>query len=496
MKRQGLALLMSCVVLVTGIATCGPATSPESLQAPPPTAQSQPTEEKAAAALPAEAATVPVTGIEAPPTPTTAAGTAPTAELVADACNAAEAAWIGTFGFGLDCLDGAGWHLYSEDNAPIGDQISDVVVCPENRVWMAHTYGVSVTDGQAWETFHDDWGYGQPERVACDGAGGVWVAHYEGVSHYDGSQWTTYEAAQLGSGQNVKLVKDVAVGAGGTVWVATANSVASFDGAAWTVYETGKGFEQDQYFEALATDSEGRVWAAHLSGLWLFDGTNWVPHEGRHLSQAKSLAVDTQGRLWVGTASSGASVYDGQGWVTYDRENSGLSSNNVHALAVDAQGRIWLGTEWGLDVFDGQIWQVYHMHTSDLADNDVCALAVGGNGPALPELVEKPAGALSGKIVRGAEPVAGVALEACAEFIGPLFSGPSPCAGMALSAAAVTGEDGTFRFADLPAGRYGLAFQPDGENWARLTATFGVGDKKVAVLAGEETTLGEIDIGQ
>ena len=42
----------------------------------------------------------------------------------------------------------------------------------------------------------------------------------------------------------------------------------------------------------------------------------------------------------------------------------------------------------------------------------------------------------------------------------------------------------------------GLAFQPDGENWARLTATFGVGDKKVAVLAGEETTLGEIDIGQ
>jgi hypothetical protein len=280
------------------------------------------------------------------------------------------------------------------------------------------------------------------------------------------------------------------------VWAVTANSVAAFDGQAWTVYETGSGFDKDYYFEQVIVDGKGQVWAGHSSGVWQSDGANWVPHEGQHLSQVKSLLVDAQGHLWAGTVAHGASVYDGKGWVTYDRENSGLSSNQVRALATDDQGRIWLGTEWGLDVFDGGGWQSYQMGNSGLADNDVHALAVSGNGPPLPSPVEEPTGTMAGTIVRGSEPVAGASVEACAEFIGMVFSGPSPCADMAFHAAAVTGDDGTFRFAELPEGRYGLALQAGEEDWGRLTGRYGIGDKKVTVRSGQEIDLGEIDISQ
>jgi hypothetical protein len=488
---------------------CGPSGAPEPVEAPPPTAlpdQTSPDQAPTKAVVPpATEAPSPPPAVETAPPPAEEEPTQPPAgepqvaapvEPLAEVCDLSRAAWIGTFGFGLNCLDGAGWHLYTEDTTPISNQVADLTVCPDGTVWVLHSFGASATRGESWETFEHAWGYGSPEAVACDGAGGIWLAHYEGVSHYDGSQWTTHEASKLGSGENVKLVKDVAVAPGGTVWAVTANSVAAFDGQTWMVYETGKGFDKDYYFEQVIVDGKGQVWAGHSSGVWQFDGTNWVAHEGQHLSQVKSLLVDAQDLLWAGTVARGVSMYDGQGWVTYDRENSGLSSDQVRAISTDDLGRVWLGTEWGLDVFDGETWQSYQMGNSDLADNDVYALAVSGDGPPLPQPVEEPTGTLAGTIVRGSEPVAGASVEACAEFIGMVFSGPSPCADMAFHAAAATGDDGTFRFTELPEGRYGLAFQAGEEGWARLTGRFGIGDKKVTVRAGQETELGTIDISE
>jgi hypothetical protein len=420
----------------------------------------------------------------------------PAGSAIGRPCDSSHAAWIGTFGFGLNCLDDAGWHIYLQDQAPIGNQIKDIAICSDRRAWIANSRGLAVTDGEFWNVFQGAWGYSSPEDVACDGAGGIWLTHFGGVSHYDGTDWTTYEASELGSGQNVRLVKDVTVAPDGGVWVVTANSVAAFDGSAWTVYEAGKGFEKDYFFEKIVVDDKGRVWAAHSGGVWMFDGTRWMPHEGRHLSQVQALTVDAQGRIWAGTFSKGVSVYNDAGWVTYNRSNSQLSSDRVRSLAADVRGRLWVGTEWGLDVFDGQGWQVYHMHTSDLLDDEIYVLAVSGNGPALPSPMQKATGSLSGRIMKGPEPVRGVQVEACSELIGMMFSGPSPCSDNPFSRIVVTGDDGRFTFADLPVGRYGIAFQTQEGKWMRLTGSFGLGDKESLVNEGQQTELGEIDISR
>jgi hypothetical protein len=492
MKRAFLSAGLILVAIVSlALAGCGGTAAPVAVA---PTAGPTASDLLAPTDIPPTAPLATVT-----PLPTAAPPTAtpePTAVQLVDTCDASQAAWIGSFGFGLNCLDAARWHLYTEEDSPISNQLMDAAICPDGRAWVLHSFHLDATDGRSWESFRNAWGYGSPATVACDGGSGVWVAHFEGLSHYDGSQWVTYEAVQLGTGQNVRLVKDVALAPDGQVWAVTANSVASFDGQAWTVYETGTPFEKDYYFEQVAVDPQGQVWAAHSSGVWQFDGTSWTPHEGRHLSQVQSLVVDSQGQVWAGTYARGASVFDGRSWTTYTRENSGLSSNNVGSLAADARGRIWLGTEWGLNVLDGQTWQVYHMHTSGLPDNDIHALAVGGTGPELPAALERAPGSLSGTIVRGTESLSGAEVQACAEYIGRLFSGPSPCADMAFYASTVTGEDGSFLFSGLPVGRYGLALQVGEGEWVRLTEGPALGDRQVLVQEGQETDVGTLDVSE
>ena len=298
------------------------------------------------------------------------------------------------------------------------------------------------------------------------------------------------------AGEFEMCVRAVIVGDEGEVWVVTSNSVATLDGDAWTVYETGNVFDKDYYFSSVAVDHYGVVWAGHGSGVWMFDGNHWLNQEGRHLSQVAGTVVDGGGNLWVGTYSKGVSMYNGQGWVTYNRGNSGLSSNHVRALAVDDQDRIWLATEWGVDIYDGEKWHTYHMHTAGLLDNDIYAVAVHGNGPDLPGHLDKPTGSLSGTILDGDEPVSGVRVEACSEYIGMIFSGPTPCADNPLRQIVTTDSEGHFIFTELPVGRYGITFEKPEGGWMRLTGSFGIGDKMVLVKENEETSLHVIDISQ
>jgi len=471
-RRFGAVLIMGLVMV---LAACGSPAEPTPTVAatqPRPTATLRPPDTAVPTAL---------------PTATTPA--------VSTGGGLANAAWIGTFGFGINRLDEGGWSLTTEDDAPISNQIQDIVVC-DGQVWVANTFGLMITDGQRWTDLGEPWGAGTVDALACDGGEGVWIAHFEGVTHYDGRDWKTYDYTLLGSGANTKLVKHVAVAPDGSAWVVTANSVARYEDGEWEVYEEGAGFERNLFFDRVVVAKDGSVWAGHGSGVASFDGLSWTNYESRSVSQVESIVVDDAGLIWVGTYSKGLAVYDGRGWTTYDRSNSGLSSNHVRVAKLDGQGRLWLGTEYGLSVFDGQEWAAYHMHTSDLASNDIYALAVAGNGPPLPPLVEKGTGSIAGTIMDGDMPVSDASVEACVEIIGSFYSSDTPCGDMPFARSATTDVEGNFVLDALPVGRYGIAFQGADGKWIRLTGRYGIGDEKVAVQAGKTSDVGEIDISE
>jgi hypothetical protein len=77
---------------------------------------------------------------------------------------------------------------------------------------------------------------------------------------------------------------------------------------------------------------------------------------------------------WYGT-DAGLASHDGndymENWTAYTNEN-GLVDNFVQALAVDSFGKLWVGTKGGISVFDGSIWTNYTLQDGLTSNNILC----------------------------------------------------------------------------------------------------------------------------
>ena len=392
-------------------------------------------------------------------------------------------------GDGLTCLmaDGS-WQVITEENSQIGgDYVTAMADC-NGTILMAHLSGLSRFDGATWREYNDGWGFSTPEDLACDAKDGIWVAHFDGVSYSDGSAWTTFESANVLGGES--LVYSVEVAADGTVWVLTSGSLASYDGSAWTTYTDGDGLDDTYFFDAMALSADGTPYAAHSDGvLYLSDGV-WLNIESPSYLSPEAIALDGEGNQWVGTFDDGIVVFEGPTTSTIDRTN-GLSSNGVGAMAVDGSGRLWVGTEYGLNVWDGETWVVYNMDNSDLASNNVEVLTVLGDGPMLPEQVDKANGGLVGSVVEAGEPLVDKVVELCVEALYSSFDGATPCETQPFSVQTTTDADGAFIFEDVPVGNYVIVVETS-DGWARLTTDFGFGSEFTPVSEGETTDVGEL----
>jgi diguanylate cyclase (GGDEF)-like protein/PAS domain S-box-containing protein len=130
---------------------------------------------------------------------------------------------------------------------------------------------------------------------------------------------------------------------------------------------------------AFAKAPDGQLWLATSSGLLRFDPDKrqaWeVPLGEFHAASLRTILIDRDGNLWLGTSSLGALRYDPRDgsvrqYAYREGQQSGLSHPTVHAIAQDPRGRIWLGTSDGLDLLDPATGQLSHFrHRSDAADS-------------------------------------------------------------------------------------------------------------------------------
>lgn len=93
-------------------------------------------------------------------------------------------------------------------------------------------------------------------------------------------------------------------------------------------------------------------------------------------SQARDLAQDKMGHLWVATLG-GLSRYDGTSFTNYTVRD-GLVSNSLNAVAVDQQGKIWIGSDKGISKFDGKTFLHYQLQSSENPNgNQVTKIKIG-----------------------------------------------------------------------------------------------------------------------
>ncbi|MCK5370243.1 MAG: hypothetical protein KAQ62_16895, partial [Cyclobacteriaceae bacterium] len=137
----------------------------------------------------------------------------------------------------------------------------------------------------------------------------------------------------------------------------------------------------EQWVTCLLEDRMGRILIGTAGGgVSLWDGagfSHFTMKEGLVFNKVQCLLEDNKGRIWIGTMY-GLSCWDGHGFTNYTKDE-GLIDNNILCLLKDRKGDIWIGTQYGLSVFDGQGFTNYTTEEG-LGDNIVCDILEDSNG--------------------------------------------------------------------------------------------------------------------
>jgi len=120
-------------------------------------------------------------------------------------------------------------------------------------------------------------------------------------------------------------------------------------------FNTGNGRLTHNTIQAISRDDFGYIWAGTNFGLNRLDGYQTLnflsdPANPNSLSSSfiKSLFVDSQNELWVGTIGGGLNKFDRNtnGFIHFlpSKSPDSISGSNISAITEDGEGNIWIGT--------------------------------------------------------------------------------------------------------------------------------------------------------
>ncbi len=201
--------------------------------------------------------------------------------------------------------------------------------------------------------------------------GTVWIGTTRGATRVREPSWVTYTAA---NGLGNAHVTGIAIAADGKTYLATnGGGLTLFDGVQRKTYTTANSAIPSNYLTALALDKQGRVWIGTLGyGVARLENEQWIKYTFTN-NYINALALDANGYPWIAT-SDGVFFFDGRAW-RHITQATGLASSRVHALAIARDGRVWFGTDAGATVYDGRTYRTF-TQADGLADDIVRALAV------------------------------------------------------------------------------------------------------------------------
>lgn len=275
------------------------------------------------------------------------------------------------------------------------------------NMWFATYDGVNKYDGYAFTVYQHS--ASDPNSIAndiarivkTDSQGRVWVGTRDGLSYYNEEKDLFQNFFYNKNGKNIQvngiteispnklllstpeglLLFDIATSRfidnslsaamrkliattisrqGDYIYIGTNNGLFSYSIANGQLEMLTKSLEHVQV-QAVLRQSASRIWVAtEGKGLYLINPQTKEVKNYRHTpgkpgtvcsNYIRSLALDSQNRLWVGTFND-LSIYheDNDSFVSHGSnpvESGSLSQNSVRSIFMDSQGGMWLGTYFG-----------------------------------------------------------------------------------------------------------------------------------------------------
>ncbi|MDN3722890.1 two-component regulator propeller domain-containing protein [Aequorivita sp. SDUM287046] len=281
------------------------------------------------------------------------------AELRDIAVDANDVKWI-AFDIGLISFDGTNWQHYTSANSGLSDDnVWEVAIDNQNRVWALVGNAVDIFDGSAWTQINEsDWPISgvQARSLALHGDQ-VIIAEGNGsrVLLFDGSTWTS-EYMSLN-------IYDSYIDANGTYWISGYGVVAKNDGTGWIRYTQNNTGLPTNFNDDIFIDSQGRRWFANGNGgIQVFDCPNWEvygpdngglfpnPQPLYQTTIGTSITEDADGDIWFtydGTSGYAIQIPDGNykdyaSWIIWHIENSHPSFQSAEEVVATSTDKVFI----------------------------------------------------------------------------------------------------------------------------------------------------------
>ncbi len=254
--------------------------------------------------------------------------------------------WVGTtFGAAVRSPAGA-WTSFTDPESLNGAPVAAIAVDPAapNRLWFATGMGAALLDAGADVLDHtdDQWlTFAKTDGLTEDTLSAVLVAPNDEIWFGTGS----YAPTQGNGGSGLSVLDHH-----GTPFDKTDDT--------WRAYSmANSGLSNDQ-IRGLLRDSQGTIWVATASGLNAYSNGQWTSYyqeDGLPSNDIRALTV-ANGLLWLATGNGVAVLApngtphdksdDTTAIFTAATTNYGLSENRTSSIAVDAAGLVWVGTDF------------------------------------------------------------------------------------------------------------------------------------------------------
>jgi signal transduction histidine kinase/ligand-binding sensor domain-containing protein/DNA-binding response OmpR family regulator len=237
---------------------------------------------------------------------------------------------------------------------------------------------------------------------------GIWIASGQrGLLHFNPSQkqFSTYNQGEAPYHLQSRELCFLMQHSDGKLWIGTANAgVMTYDPSTkkskhFLFVPSDKNYNSGNQTMAILEDQAHNIWVAtEGDGVQIIDPKT---HNIRHLRHypnkesiasnwVRSLALDAQGNIWIGTIS-GLSKYNPKNnkivnFLASDRAQSTLKDNTITHILCDKQGRLWFATSKGLHLLENPYKNEkeyvfkYYSSQNGLINNTIHALVQDLNG--------------------------------------------------------------------------------------------------------------------
>ena len=275
--------------------------------------------------------------------------------------------WIATDGRGLTMFDGRRWRNWQPENSHLRDDAIRAMLVTRDKVYAgvrsgAASGGLSVFDiaSETWTNYWPDespLSYGGVGGLAEAKDGRIFMMTSDGALNIlDGEQWS-YASMPIPKNA-LPTYTDGFFDPTGVYWVATDAiplGVWGYDGEKWTNFRLPVGIK------SMVMDSQRRLWLGtdagllvrDINGKWLLYAPDALGIQGVSAGWIEDIAIDNAGRAWLMTLED-LVIFNGaelQHITPAERVGKPFWGE---AIAFDQEGRAWLEASDLLVRFDGE----------------------------------------------------------------------------------------------------------------------------------------------